>query len=165
MFWSEESPWPLAHYTVPLSLYALTHSYFASLWLVWAWESIEYVLFIAFRVSSAFGERWDDILVGDPLQGVMGISAFALADSAFGWGTALVTIVPLYARFIAFFIICASASLILDGGAAVNSAGSISAIGGNVYQKEYTRDKVHVGSIRIGVAYVCVNKKIKKNAK
>lgn len=110
MFWRENAAWPLAHYIVPAALYVATRNLFLSLWLDWAWESVERLLATQF---ASFEEPWDDSLIGDPLQGSLAIVTLWLADATWQWGDTTLARVPVALRLLHFATV-ALASFAID---------------------------------------------------
>jgi hypothetical protein len=90
------------HYILPAALYAASRNLFLSLWLVWAWESVEHVLALGFP---SLAETWYDSLLGDPLQGSLSIASMYLADAVWLWGESVVARVPLALRLLHFGIV------------------------------------------------------------
>lgn len=88
-FWREETVYPCLHYIMPLCMYAATRNVFASIVIVYAWESAERVAARCGMKTEA-AEQWDDSWIGDPLIGTLAIVAFGIVDAVYGWREAAI---------------------------------------------------------------------------
>ena len=114
-FTREQTAWPLCHALVPAALYVAAQDVIVALLLMYAWETLEYLIYLAGVAS--LKEDAGDSRLGDPLQGAASIAAVWI------WTTTRSGVVA--ATFSLWFRI-----IVLFGGAAVFSAAFDPAIPG-----------------------------------
>jgi len=104
-FWREESPYPFAHFVLPLALYGAVRNVLLTMLLVYVWESVEQLLARTGYARYA-GEQWDDSWFGDIVLGLLAAGTFAVADSTYGWREAVQMMgPPLWLRVVGYLAI------------------------------------------------------------
>jgi len=110
MFWRENTVYPFAHYVVPLAVYLASRHLFFSLFLMYAWESLETLLAEVANIGM-FKEPYYDRMIGDPLHGGIAIGTAYLADVVFCWHDDVVLVH--WAWRLTFFVVIFAAQLVL----------------------------------------------------